>query len=119
MAFMDVPSRLEDIPEAIRNIQSFITDKSLDDYRRETMLRLAIERCVEIISEASRHVPSALKDQHPTVPWRQIADIGNVLRHAYPSVEPEIIWEVATRHVTPLRLAVRQMLDEVGDGERG
>jgi hypothetical protein len=28
-------------------------------------------------------------------------------------VNPEIMWEVATRHVTPLQMAVRQMLRDV------
>lgn len=83
MPFEDVPSRLEDILDAIADIQNFVSGKSFDDYQRDTMLRLAMERCVEIISEASRHVPSDLKASHPAVPWQNVADIGNVLRHAY------------------------------------
>ena len=113
MPFEDAPSRLEDILDAITKIQSFLTEKSFDDYQRDTMLRLAIERCVEIISEASRHVPAELKAKYPEVPWQNVADIGNVLRHVYRSVDPHIIWEVVTRHVLTLRAAVGQMLGQI------
>lgn len=43
---------------------------------------LALQRAIEIISEASRHIPEETKARHATTPWRRIADIGNTLRHA-------------------------------------
>jgi len=49
--------------------------------RRDIKLRRAIERCVEIISEASRHIPIQLKSDYPDQPWEEIASIGNLLRH--------------------------------------
>jgi uncharacterized protein with HEPN domain len=115
MPFEDVASRLEDILDAVENVQQFVTGRSFDDYRTNTMLRLAIERSIEIISEASRHIPAQMKAKHPSVPWQNVADIGNVLRHAYQSVDPHIMWEVVTHHLTGLRDAAEQMLREVDD----
>jgi len=113
MPFDDLPSRLEDILDAIKDIQAFVTGRSFDDYVSDTMFRLAIERCVEIISEASRHVPPDMKAQHPQVPWQNVADIGNVLRHGYQTVDHHIMWQVATRHVTILRDAAEHMLGQI------
>ena len=90
MSFDDVPSRLEDILKATQEIQQFISGKSFDGYRHDTMLRLAIERCVEIVSEASRHIPADLKAGHPEVPWQNVADIGNILRRRLPSDRPAL-----------------------------
>ena len=42
----------------------------------------------------------------------EIRDVGNILRHAYPDVEPERIWDIATAHIHPLA-AVLAMIDEV------
>lgn len=50
------------------------------------MLRDAIERNIERISEASRRLPDDLKAGYPSIPWRDIAGIGNVLRHGYDAV---------------------------------
>jgi uncharacterized protein with HEPN domain len=47
-----------------------------------------------------------------------VADIGNVLRHGYQSVDPQILWEVATHHLTGLRTAVEHMLLELDEGGR-
>lgn len=114
MPFPDLRSSLEDILDAITDMTRFLTDRSFDEYQRDKLLRLAIERCVEIISEASRHIPPDMKARHAAVPWQNVADIGNVLRHAYQSVDPQIMWEVATRHVAVLRDAVEHMLSEIG-----
>ena len=119
MSFQDVPSRLEDILDAITNVTQFLADRSFDEYQRDKLLRLAIERCIEIISEASRHIPPDMKARHAAVPWQKVADIGDVLRHAYQSVDPHIIWEVATRHLTVLREAVEQMQSEIGSSDDG
>jgi uncharacterized protein with HEPN domain len=113
MPFEDLPSRLDDILDAIENIQQFVKGRSFDDYSGDTMLRLAIERCVEIISEASRHIPRDMKAQHPQVPWQNVADIGNVLRHGYQTVDHHIMWQVATRYVVLLRDAAEHMLGQI------
>jgi len=38
-------------------------------------------RNLEIVSEASRHVPANLKTKAAHIPWREIADFGNIIRH--------------------------------------
>jgi uncharacterized protein with HEPN domain len=80
------------------------------------MLRDAVERNVERISEASRHIPSKFKRNHTEIPWRKVAGIGNILRHAYPIVDDSLIWEVVIRDLPPLKAAVEQMLREVNVG---
>jgi uncharacterized protein with HEPN domain len=119
MSFQDLPSRLEDILDAIQEIESFVGEKSYDDYLADRMLRLALERCVEIISEASRHIPAEMKAAHPEVPWKRVTGIGNILRHAYPSIDPHIIWDVATHHVGALQNAAAQMLEQIEPTEKG
>ena len=77
---------------------------------------IAAERAIEIISEASRHLAEPLKASEPDAPWREIASIGNVLRHAYDGVDDSVIWTVATEHLTPLRGAVLALINEAKAG---
>jgi uncharacterized protein with HEPN domain len=77
------------------------------------MLRDAVERNLERISEASRHIPKDLKAGHPEIPWQKVAGIGNILRHAYPIVDDSVIWEVVVRELPPLKAAAEQMLNDV------
>jgi uncharacterized protein with HEPN domain len=85
---------LDDILQAIGGIQTAVDGKVFEDFEREWLLRLAIERAVEIISEASRAVPDEIKAIRPEIPWAQIKAIGNVLRHGYESLSQPVIWNV-------------------------
>ena len=76
------------------------------------MLR-TVERCIEIVSEATRHIPDEIKGRYPHIPWPQIAGIGNVLRHDYDIVDDRIIWEVATLHFAVLRTVVAEIKSQL------
>jgi uncharacterized protein with HEPN domain len=80
------------------------------------MLQLALERTVEIITEASRHLPDEIKGRHPSIPWSKVRDIGNVLRHGYEIVDPRVIWTIVTEDLAPLKAAVEAMIGEVEGG---
>jgi uncharacterized protein with HEPN domain len=104
---------LEHIREALQLMEQYVRERQRDDLDREPMLRQAVERNIEIISEASRRVPQVMKARHPEVPWREIAAIGNILRHEYPAVNRDIIWRIATDDARLLAAAVDGLLAEV------
>jgi uncharacterized protein with HEPN domain len=104
---------LEHIRQAIELIEEYVRERQREDLDREPMLRQAIERNIEIISEASRRVPQVMKARHPEVPWREIAAIGNILRHEYPGVNRDIIWRIAINDLRPLAAAVDILLAEI------
>jgi uncharacterized protein with HEPN domain len=86
--------RLRDIIDAIDQIRLLLEGKVFKDGQTDRILRAAFERFLEILSEASRHLPTELKAQAPETPWRRIGDIGNHLRHAYNRVDAEILWNL-------------------------
>jgi uncharacterized protein with HEPN domain len=113
MSRLVVAERPGHILETIDRIETYTSGKSLDDYLGERMLRDAVERCLEIVSEASRHVPPELKSRHPRIAWRGVADFGNVLRHEYPNVKDPRVWQIVTHDLPLLKTAARAMLREV------
>jgi uncharacterized protein with HEPN domain len=108
---------LEHIQEAVAAIDDYMANRTFEDFDADRMLRDAVERRIEIISEASRRVPATMKARHPEVPWRDIAAIGNILRHEYPAVSRTIIWRIATGDVRPLAAAVNELLADVRQGD--
>jgi uncharacterized protein with HEPN domain len=105
--------------EAVARIETLTTGKSLDDYRADWATRDAVERNLERVSEASRHVPDDLKGRHSNVAWRLVADLGNVLRHAYDQVIDERVWQIVTSDLASLKAAVEAMLQELGGTDPG
>ena len=113
MSDQRILGRLGQIREALSAIERLTAGKSLDDHAAEPNLAAAVERYLERRSEASRHIPNALKEKHPNIDWRGVADLGNVLRHAYDQVMDHLVWQIVTADLAPLKAAVEIMLREV------
>lgn len=88
--------------EAARTIQSFMTGVRFEEFLKDRKLQLAIERCVEIMGEASRRISDELKAEHPEIPWTRIISQRNVLAHEYDDVKQERMWLIATVHAPAL-----------------
>ncbi|MFP3836150.1 DUF86 domain-containing protein, partial [Chryseobacterium sp. SIMBA_028] len=59
---------ITEIIETIDGVLAATSGKSLDDFKGDWLLRLAIQRALEIISEASRHLPDDLVASEPDIP---------------------------------------------------
>ena len=98
--------RIHDMLESIRGIEKALAGKTMRDYERSWLLRSAVERGIEVISEASRHLGRDLKAQHNDVRWKDIAGIGNILRHDYQRIDAAIIWKAVMDDLPPLKEAL-------------
>ena len=113
--------RLVDIVEAIDLIRSEMAGVTLEAFEADVRKRWLVERGVEIVSEASRHLGAELKARHPAIPWRKVARIGNVLRHDYASVAPAILWALVQHDLAPFERVCRAELaaEEARQGGMG
>jgi uncharacterized protein with HEPN domain len=114
-----MPSRHPDT--ALRDILHHIdlAERFVDGIDRELFLNdartvYAVTRCLEIISEASRRLPTELKERHPGIPWKQMAGAGNVYRHDYEDVAARYVWDTVQRDLPPLRTTIEQEIAHLG-----
>jgi len=98
---------LFDIRDNLLLAQEFTAGLSLETFKADRRTFYAVTRCLEIVSEAARHLPQSLRDRHPDLPWRAIMDVGNVYRHEYDNVAEEIVWQTVQHSLAPL-LAVAE-----------
>jgi uncharacterized protein with HEPN domain len=105
-------SALEDIAENIRLARTFVTGLSFNEFQADRRTVYAVIRCLEIISEASRRLPDALKERHPEIPWEDIAGAGNIYRHQYRNVLDILIWRTVRDHLDPLQQVLEAELSE-------
>ena len=113
MAERRIYDRLEHMLAAAIAIERLTADMTLDDYAANPDIAASVERYLERLSEASRHVPDTLKLNHPTVDWRGVADIGNVLRHTYDQIIDHRIWQIVSTDLAPLKEAVEAMIRNI------
>jgi uncharacterized protein with HEPN domain len=112
------PLALYHMLDAIRDFEGFVGTATPEEIGADRMRRYAAERCVEIISEASRRLPETWKAEHPSIPWSDIAGIGSVLRHDYDDVNLDVIVKLRGASLSDLRTAAVALLkkyDPEGD----
>ena len=101
---------LHDIIDTIARIRAETEGVTLDAFEADWRKQWLVERGIEIISEASRRLPAELKARHPEIPWRQVAGVGNILRHEYERTAPDVIWTVTQQDLPALDRVCREEL---------
>ena len=70
----------------------------------------AVERAIQIVSEAAKDPPPEVRGLEPDVPWPEIIGIGNLLRHEYYRIKTSEISAILTDHLPRLRPAIVRLL---------
>ena len=90
------------IRENITLARSFVDGFDYERFRDNQLVFYAVMRALEIISEASRRLPAAIKARYPEIPWEDVAGAGNVYRHDYEDVRQRAVWNTVQKHLPPL-----------------
>ncbi len=105
------PKLLEDIRDAAAYIRDLAQGRTLEDYRRDRMLRQTIERNFEIIGEAVNRLAQHDPDTAARIgSHRQIVDFRNVLIHGYDLIDHRIVWSTIVEKIPVLLAEVESFL---------
>lgn len=104
--------RLRDIEEAIARIARYTGDLDYDGLLRDTKTQDAIIRNLEILGEAVKHISAEFKKKHRDIDWKKIAGTRDKLVHDYFGVNWDIVWNVITEKLGPLRAQVQTLLNK-------
>ena len=106
---------LQDILDSVVLVRDYMDGLSREDFENDDITKDAVARRIEIIAEASKHIPAALKATRPEIPWPSIRSMRNFLNHEYFAVANESVWNVVQVHLDPLEAAVKAMLANLSE----
>jgi uncharacterized protein with HEPN domain len=102
---------LYDILLAIELIEEFMIDNNdFLLYEKDRKTQSAVERQLVIIGEAL----SQFKKQEPGIKIEndiEIISFRNRLVHAYDSLDNSIIWAILSRHLNPLKIEIKNLIE--------
>lgn len=85
--------RIEDVVTAAKTIFEYVGETSFQEFEGDRKTVDAVLRNLEMIGEASRHVPAEVTERHRDVPWDDMRDMRNLLIHEYFGVDLAIVWK--------------------------
>ena len=71
----------------------------------------SVLRNLEIIGEASRHVPREIKNRYSDIPWMEMYTMRNIVIHEYHGVNLSIIWQTVTEDLPALIPQLKEILE--------
>ena len=111
---LEVDEILYYIAEASQFILEHTSDLTLDEYERNQMLYLAVERQFITIGEAINLLLSAdAALAHRLTNYRRIINFRNKLVHDFADRKHELVWAAITDHLSILLLESTQLLQEI------
>jgi uncharacterized protein with HEPN domain len=110
LPFRDADTSLRDIVDAIEMVDRFTAGMNLQSFREDPKTVAAVERKLQIVSEAAIRLGGEAENRIPGVTWGNIRGIGNWLRHQYERIDLETIWKTVTDDLPPLKVEVLRAL---------
>ncbi|MFH0794494.1 MAG: DUF86 domain-containing protein [bacterium] len=103
-------ARLWDMRDAARAVVEFTQDMDFEDFIKDRRTRNAVERNLEIIGEAARHISRDTRGSHPDIPWSSVIGLRNIIAHEYGEILYEKVWSIC-RNRLPELIARLEELD--------
>lgn len=113
MTARDLSERLQDILDAISDIEAFTASIDFEDFRANREKVYAIVKLIEILGEAVKQIPPEVRAQYPEIPWQSIAGMRDVLVHEYWGIDVNVIWATVQQGLPPLKLVITELIQSV------
>jgi uncharacterized protein with HEPN domain len=93
---------LIDIANAIKRALRYTNNISRSELEANDEKLSAVLYQITIIGEATKRLSQSLRQQHPEIPWREMAGMRDVIVHEYDQLDFDIIWDVVQNKLPKL-----------------
>ena len=97
---------------ALEVVDDFTRGVTRETYGERLQIRRSVERSVQLIGEAAKHVSREFREAYPEIPRRKIIAQRNVLVHEYGDVDDDLIWNLVAVELLPLVDKLRAALEQ-------
>lgn len=103
---------LQHINDSITEILNYLNKSDFEVFSENTWDQAAIMRHLEIIGEAANNLDKEFQKQNPSIPWNVIIGLRNVVIHDYMDIDINIIWQIITQDLKPLKKQILELLSK-------
>jgi uncharacterized protein with HEPN domain len=107
----DPRANLLDIRDALVRIKQYTTSGK-DVFLADEKIQDAVIYNLAIIGEAVKGLPATLRSQYPSIPWKSVAGMRDIVIHDYNGTDVVTIWKAIERDLPCLYRTIKRMLRE-------
>jgi uncharacterized protein with HEPN domain len=100
---------LYDILESINKIENYTRDVTFEQLMQDERTKDAILRNIQIIGEASKHIPDQLVMKYPDIDWSGISGMRDIITHRYFRVDWHLLWTSIHEELPLLKSQVQKL----------
>lgn len=100
---------LNDIKESIQQIEEYTQGVDEEGFQKDKKLQDAVIRRLEIMGEASRNIPRALKENNKQVPWFDMSQFRDFIAHSYFSIGSLTIWKTVKEKMPMIKKGLQSV----------
>lgn len=120
----EIMDRLNQIQDSITAIQERCADyHAISDFLSTPWGMTVMDACImrlQVIGETIKAIDEkthgTLLVHYPQVPWRKIIGLRNIISHEYANIDYDIIWNVISKHLPPLKDTIEQLQQDCEKG---
>jgi uncharacterized protein with HEPN domain len=113
----DPRQRLEDILDAIREIERYV-GRGRQAFEADELIQNWFVRHLQVIGEAARALPQDVRDRAPDIPWSKIIGMRHILVHDYFVVDTDVVWDAVEQDAPALKPMIEALLQALGGSRR-
>ena len=102
--------RVQDILEALSEIQSFTEGMDYETFKTDDKSIRAVEMNFIIIGEAASKIPDEIEEKYPDIPWALMRAMRNRIVHVYFNVDEKLMWDTVQNDLPPLVAELEKLL---------
>ena len=112
MSERQVQDSLQDMLEAARRILQYIENIDFEQFQKDFKTQDAVLRNLEVLGEAAKNIPDDFRDEHPDLPWVDMARTRDRLIHHYFGVNLDVVWGIAELELPDVVAKLEEILEQ-------
>lgn len=108
----DIRLYLNDIEESISAIEDYTRTLTENQFCSNRQVQDAVIRRLEIIGEAVKNIGENFRSKYPSITWKKIAGMRDIVAHEYFGVKLNRIWKVIVEDLPDLKQKLRLIIEK-------
>lgn len=104
---------IKDIVEYMERAEEHIQGLVKEQFLKDGKTCDAVIRCIKVIGEATKNIPTELRNKYSSIPWRDIAGMRDKVIHAYFIVDFEEVWLTVKEDIPKLKPLLKKVLEDL------